>query len=134
MTEAQRLEDHCRNLQRHLRLQDWNVILGCKRFHEMPDGLLGQCEWNLPKKEAFINILCQEDRDARPFSSTELDTLVHELIHLHFAPFWDDANKIEMEQAIECLSQAFGSCYKGVGFVSVLDRAKGKKPTQRRPE
>lgn len=112
LTQEQ-LEALCREWQGILRLQDWRVFLRKTRARDMsnPDHQ-GECEWVLSRKEAYISLLDPVDYppDAIEPQDEEL-TLVHELMHLHFAPFWtdkgeDDPERIAMEQAIELTAQA----------------------------
>jgi len=70
----------------------------------------GQCTWNLERKEALIQILDHQDWDpACSFEQCHIHTLVHELLHLHFAPFFGHAqpyHETEKEQAIHAITRA----------------------------
>lgn len=98
----------CREWQAILKLQDWDIKLRLARYYDEPN--LGSCSWTLPKKMATIRI--QEYNDYDPANKWERDqeiTLVHELLHLHFAPFdADDGNHLGLaqEQAIHAISVA----------------------------
>ena len=79
-----------------LRLQDWNVRLLVVRRHDMcVKGAIGCSDCATDHKDANIEVCAPEDLytyNAR-FNGEELDyeiTLVHELLHLHFAPFMAD--------------------------------------------
>ena len=96
-------------LKKRLRLQDWNTVICVKRHFDMPDSRYGSCNDVVSRKEAVISILWSGDRvpvDGQIPDSAAC-TLAHELLHLHFAPFWDDAHELAMEQAIQCLATAF---------------------------
>lgn len=100
-----------------LRLMDWNVKVVLKRSHEMKHPhALGMNSWDMNRKASVITMCSPEDLAAHneAFDGEENDydvTLVHELLHLHFAPFWptnEDAgvDELPMEQAINLLSYA----------------------------
>lgn len=105
------LHDLCAEWQRELRLQDWDVVAQYRRGHAMrdPDNQ-GECAWLPHKKLATIYILDPADYppDASRPQDVEL-TLVHELLHLHFAPFVaerDSAEDIAQEVAIDQIARA----------------------------
>lgn len=82
-----------------LRLQDWNIILKLVRRHDMGvQGAIGCSDYAIDHKDCFIELCAPEDLytyHAR-FAGEETDyeiTLVHELLHLHFAPFMADETK-----------------------------------------
>lgn len=95
LNQAQ-LEACCAWWQRVLRLQDWTIVIKRVRFSACDrtlgaGGLAGQVSWNLEKKGAVIKIVDPEDYDAtcNPDFERPQDmeyTVVHELLHLHFAP------------------------------------------------
>lgn len=100
-----------------LRLMDWNVKVLLKRRHEMKHPhALGMNSWDMNRKAATITMCSPEDLPSHneAFDGEENDydvTLVHELLHLHFAPFWpvdedDGVDELPMEQAINLLSYA----------------------------
>ncbi len=94
--------------QKRLRLQDWIIKAGIKRNRDMKDKSQGQCQWTITSKLASIFIL--DHLDYPPDSMLEQDmeqTLVHELIHLHFAPFDDESDtpkEVAIEQAVDCIA------------------------------
>ncbi len=76
-----------------LRLQDWNVVLSIRRRSEMSlKEAIGCNTVSLNHKDCLIEVVDPDDLytfHAR-YNGEELDyeiTLVHELLHLHFAPF-----------------------------------------------
>lgn len=88
MTKKQ-LQDLCYEWQKRLRLLDWNIQVGFKRFHEMPEDA-GQVLVNEQHKAATIHIL--NESDTAHLKGTGADysvehTLVHELLHLHMIRF-----------------------------------------------
>lgn len=94
--------------QRVLRLQDWLVKVQYSRNHEMQSiSSVGQCHWFIESKEATISILDPADRRPCNWPHDEEQTLVHELLHLHFAPFAaqeDSPAAIAQEQAIDLIT------------------------------
>jgi hypothetical protein len=106
-------ETLCREWQETLRLQHWDVKVKIARGNglDLPDSVQGRCQWVLTKHSAFIRLLDPVDWDKDILWPQDMErTLVHELLHLHFAPFDDfpvDGPKdIASEQAIEALSLA----------------------------
>ena len=105
------LQALCETWQKRLGLADWTVRARFARQYEMDrSDITGQCRWVLSKREAVINILVEEDYPPSLVEPYNLErTLVHELIHLHFAPFWADQDSLEQilqEQAIDALAKA----------------------------
>ena len=96
----------CREWQRRLRLQDWQVELSFRRFHEMSGDTRGDCYMSMEQRIARIDILNPKDArpDAPPYDLEQ--TIVHELLHLHFEPFWRNKKRLELEQAIEAIAFA----------------------------
>ncbi|HEX4275810.1 MAG TPA: SprT-like domain-containing protein [Bryobacteraceae bacterium] len=77
----QELEELCRQWQQVLRLLDWKITVRIRRMRDM-DECFGRARVRHRFKEADVEIADAVDRgDAQP----DLEqTLVHELIHLHF--------------------------------------------------
>lgn len=105
--------------QQLLRLQDWNIELRIVRQHELDDHeTLAECEYYLERRDAIIRIIPPEDLDR--FEASYLDneardydiTLVHELLHLHFAEFDSPLAELAHEQVINTLSRAFVKLYR----------------------
>lgn len=85
------LEALCRTWQERLRLQDWDVSVRLVRHRDMSlRDSHACCEWQTPKMRALIQI--EAEVDAMPqndwhHSATDHEySVVHELLHLHFAP------------------------------------------------
>lgn len=101
----------CREWQRVLRLQDWNFFIRVKRSCDMSMAhVAGEFQPVLTKKEASIFLLSPIDYPTDAVYPQDMEkTLVHEMIHAHFAPFWDcceEQHRVSMEQAIESLATA----------------------------
>ena len=111
----QELEALCREWQARIGCADWDVkvkIGGLRDTgHPIADGdTSGTVDWVLAKKQALITLLDPRDypSDGRWEQDHEL-TLVHELIHLLFAPFSAEDGTpadIAQEQAVHALSRA----------------------------
>lgn len=112
------LRDCCAEWQRVLGLQDWRVIVKLVRFAAYGSEQVskaGEVKVNNEKREALIRITDPEDYalqcDADFEKPQDMErTLVHELLHLHFAPLWhvikgDVENRFE-EHAVNALSIA----------------------------
>lgn len=100
--------------QKELRLQDWDVKAYLKRHYNVSSGATGTCDFNFAGKTAVIRVLHSSDAD--PAFSVAHDpeqTLVHELLHLHFAQFFsmtatkeNDPDYYAKEQAIDLIAHA----------------------------
>jgi hypothetical protein len=101
----------CEYWQGILRLQDWDVKVVIARGREFVtgEGSQGECTWQLPTKQALIKLIDPIDypTDTKwPYDPEK--TLVHELLHLHFAPLGlSDDKEIEQEQAIDLIATGF---------------------------
>ncbi|GAA0390457.1 hypothetical protein [Paenibacillus motobuensis] len=107
LTEEE-LRAKCAGWQKILRLQDWIVITKIKRDRDMTlEGVCGECSWQLSKRMAAINILDPIDYPPETIERHDMElTLVHELLHLHFAALHDQGgNETPEEQAIEAISR-----------------------------
>lgn len=106
--------------QRRLRLVDWKVrvkLVGKEEFDKRgavyghnADETYGFCEHLTEARTGFIWIvrpeeLAEDDIEGRVDIE---NTLVHELLHLHFAPFADKHTDDDLlhEQAIEAITEA----------------------------
>jgi hypothetical protein len=115
-----------REWQKLLRLQDWRIVSKfvnpeILKERTQEEKAVGACGAFAETKEAEIIILgpqyWSEEYDARERDVE--DTIVHELLHCHFAPFEgkNDAVALQHEQAIEAITEA----------LLVLKRKKGNK-------
>ncbi len=99
--------------QKRLNLQDWNIAVVLSRTSDLKPKTLGNIHWDLDKKSATIRVLDPADYKL-PFKEMLQDmefTVVHELIHLNFAPVVSefsrsDANRREEEHAVNHMADA----------------------------
>jgi hypothetical protein len=111
-----RLERTMHYWQARLRLLDWKTSIEFVRFPDMPKDSQACIDWNLHSRTAVIWVLDPRDWAEHGSSSTgekqDIENSVcHELVHLHLA-YWDTKNKaqdVQMEQAIESLTEALVS-------------------------
>ncbi|MBN3875211.1 hypothetical protein [Nostoc sp. JL23] len=101
-------QQSCQEWQQILGLMDWDVSVKIVSADYL-DEAEGQITWDLGKKIADIKLVKPEGYpfDAmRPYDMEQ--TLVHELLHLHFAPFNADTGlkAISQEQAINAIARA----------------------------
>lgn len=111
------LERWLKKWQAVLRLQDWHIAVEIKRDRDM-DGALGRTNYRRKTKEGVIRILSPLDANPNTLYPTDHDyelTLVHELLHFHFAPFYvpapddpdeTDAVHVAQELAIDLIAGA----------------------------
>ena len=109
----------CRKWQDILRLNDWNVAVELIRESEFsePDRA-GEVYITLSKGEALILLLDPliPTQDC-PFPYDMEQTLVHELLHLHFATFepQDDDLKHDLwERAVESITKTLIALYRRI--------------------
>jgi hypothetical protein len=103
------LEAWVREWQMVLRLQDWKVLIELSREKEMKSpSCHGLCWYHDEHKRAKIWIRHPLDyQDPGDFPMDIECTVVHELLHLHFAPFYDKeegARQTAQEMAIEMVA------------------------------
>ncbi len=105
--------------QKVLYLQDWTVELRIVRQWEMADsGTLAQCHWYIQRKDAVVYVLDPQDLAgvaSKFLNDEECDydiSLVHELLHLHFAPFHREEDETFHEQAINSISRGMVKVYR----------------------
>src|SRR5690625_2812996 len=106
----EQLEQKLKYWQSKLRLNDWKINAQITRDKDMSQrDRLGEVEYNIYKKEAFIRILDPVDYDDYGKQDME-NTLVHELLHIHFSGICyhfgknDDVYNVLEEQAIESIT------------------------------
>ncbi|SRR5229473_2248000 len=108
-----------REWQKLLRLQDWKITAKFVNSDEIAEDRVGECNHLAEAREADINILLPSSDEVVTERDQDVEnTLVHELLHCHFAPFRDEdrAVVVQHEQAIEAITEA----------LLVLKRKKGK--------
>lgn len=74
---------------KRLRLQDWQIMVTIERARDMPlEGKSGCVKWFVQDKSAHIMLLDPLDYVPNPYEEQDHEeTLVHELLHLHFQHF-----------------------------------------------
>ncbi len=116
----QELQRLCELWQRRLRLQDWTVKvqIARKRDLDLTDSE-GQIQWVLSRREALIKLMDPIDYSPTAMTPQDLEvSLVHELLHLYFAPFDAEDGTLQQtcpEQAIDALSNALVKLARKVG-------------------
>lgn len=109
----EQLQERLAYWQEKLRLQDWIIEVKIKRGMDMMSETSACVNWTLSKKMATISILDPIDYPPNCMGERDMENdLVHELLHLHFAPISDHFGENRSvystfeEQAIESI--AFG--------------------------
>lgn len=108
------LQERLAYWQKQLRLEDWEIEVNIRRGRDMLEGCSASVNWELGKKMASISILDQIDYPPDAMGDRDMENdLVHELLHLHFAPIsehFGETNKsfyyMFEEQAINCLADS----------------------------
>ena len=95
--------------QRVLKLQDWEIAVVVRPREDM-EGNDGSCMSMVGRKHASIQLAeAWKPEELNEFYDPE-QTFIHELIHVHFAPFESSINgspeDIAQEQAIDSLATA----------------------------
>lgn len=105
------LECLLRDWQAVMRLQDWDIKVKLCRARDL-DGANRQaeCGFTLPLKEAVIRILDPLDWVECDFPQDHENDLIHELLHLHMAPFEPAPDGL----AAKMMEQAVCSIAKGL--------------------
>lgn len=120
MTE-ERLKELTAEWQKTLRLQDWDIDVSFKRHFEMSQtNILGQAQQTVAVRKCTIDILVPEDSWNRQSDYNLEESLVHEMLHIHFAEWNNHFTVNEMmplsaEAGIDAISKALVALkYKGV--------------------
>lgn len=103
------LKKLCSFWQNQLKLNNWRIIVGIKNLTEFNNKQsLSEIEFVSALNKAVIKILDPSDYPQSPFEQDMEISLVHELLHLHFALFEPKSdNSLEfliMESTIEQLA------------------------------
>lgn len=110
LTQRQ-LDGYLRKWQPILRLADWEIKAKfASKDHLEEDE--GECVHTLTRKAAVVRVLRPKDFAGEPVWTYDGEyLLVHELIHLHFAPFQEEVRgtprDVAQEQAIDAMARAF---------------------------
>jgi hypothetical protein len=110
MTQRQ-LEVLLAEWQATLRLLDWTISARFVKADELDGGAIAQCRYTLERKIATIKILRpKRGPDDSPHPRDVEADLIHELLHLHAAPFepqsWESPKGVAIEQAIDLIAEA----------------------------
>lgn len=116
------LKQACEYWQKVLRLQDWTVKVRFVRQYDLHSSQQANCSSNCAKKCAQIRIVSPDDYSNPEWPQDVEKSLVHELLHLHTAPFTDVAPPplplMLEEQAIDSLAGAFVSLHRELPFIT----------------
>ncbi|GEM_PF-1144546 len=113
LTLEQQMQQKCREWQQRLRLADWDVTVKVVPAMDMSSTQAQGCiHWRITEKTADIKLVTPEDavkqNPMRPYNLEE--TLIHELLHLHMAPFEPDSSEqtecMAMEWTINAIAGA----------------------------
>ena len=113
LTEEQ-LQQRLLYWQERLNLRDWKLKVKIDRGSDIGGDYQGGINWSLNSKSASIRILDPIDYPKHSMEEQDMEnTLVHELLHIHFALISEKCNPQPMEiynlfeeQAIESLAEA----------------------------
>ena len=103
------LKKLCSFWQNQLKLNNWRIAIGIERKTAFNNSQsTGEIDYVLPLRQAIIKVLDPLDYPNSPFEQDMEITLVHELLHLHFALFEpksdDSLEFLIMESTIEQLA------------------------------
>lgn len=103
------LKKLCSFWQNQLKLNNWRIAIGIERKTAFNNSQsIGEIDYVLPLRQAIIKVLDPLDYPNSPFKQDMEITLVHELLHLHFALFEpksdDSLEFLIMESTIEQLA------------------------------
>lgn len=100
-----RLVELCRDWRERLRLTNWAVTVTYKPLAEM-DGTLGNVTYDPRGLTGFI-VIARDMVDARYPDNGIEQTVIHELLHLHFHGHQDyKGDDVMEERAINCIADA----------------------------
>lgn len=130
-----RLEELLRYWQRRLRLRDWDVKVVLVRSYDIGRGRVAECEYEEVLKEAVIRVVDPADRPPSLWKQDLEADLVHELLHLHFAPFMADGDSnprtwADQETAIEQIAQALVAARRDTHRFSWEPAGRHRRPGQ----
>ena len=105
------LQSLCSEWQKTLRLQDWDIRARFVKHYRFPQSKQGEVSCVEEQKTALIRILVPEDYEPDQEWPQDIEqTLVHELVHVHFIAFTDSekgsAKDLALEQGVELTAWA----------------------------
>ena len=115
---ADELQVLCKEWQDRLRLNEWDIVVNIYRAREFyNEGCIGENTWELRKAESIIRILDPVDYPENTRFPLDMEqVLVHELLHLLFAPFEPNDKTLQhdfMEQTIDRLAKVLVDMKRG---------------------
>lgn len=112
----EQLQEKLKEWQKRLRLQDWIITAKIKRGRDLSNDSQANVHYVLPKKMATISIMDPIDYPPDSMVPQDMeDSLVHELLHLHFAPISDDDDDDKYYTAMEQMIESIAS-----GLISAI--------------
>ena len=121
------LNELCKEYQKILRLEDWDIRVELKPLHELGEGTDGKCFTDLPLLSALIQIPTADSWKGSNILRHQnmARTLIHELIHVVLSglspPKKDEMADQLYESGIERLSQAIYTLHKENELLSLRD-------------
>ena len=113
----QELETACREWQKRLRLDAWDVRVGIARERDLEGGgRSGEVSYSIEAGKAVIRLLDPTDYPDLDFPQDMEITLVHELLHLKFAVFTPQEDTLAhrlFEQTVESMANLLVSLKRG---------------------
>lgn len=116
------LVELCKEWQKRLRLQDWEVQISFKRKFDMALAeALGDITYQRESRRAVINILDPLDYDPAHLFPIDIEhTVVHELLHIPISAYiavefeCDGPESLAQEQAINSITTALVNAKRGI--------------------
>lgn len=132
----EKLKELCAVYQRILRLQDWHNKVKVARGYDFDkQNCQGQVRYTLARKEALIYILAHADYEPSHAFPQDMEvTLVHELLHLHFAEVSDKCEEAvvdintALEQGIQSIAEAIVTLRRQAGEYSTTGPGAKEEP------
>ena len=131
------LQRQCEYWQGVLGLQDWHIhVYPVPANHPKLNDGIGSCEYFQHRRDAIIRVMRPADLPGSSHSflcGEEGDydlTLVHEMLHIHFAPFAESDQTptgVAQEQAVNAISKGIVGLYRETQGVAV-ERHGHKRP------
>lgn len=115
-------EDCLAFYQQHLRLCDWQIAIQIvKKADGLNHAYAADVDFRVYKKTALIRLMCEEDYDVSDVPQDHEFSVVHELVHLHYAPLEPLLEKcsplsdVMLEQSVNALAGAIISMRRNQG-------------------
>lgn len=116
----EQLDAAVKEWQKVLQLQDWDVKGSIVRKRDLMLEDVGACiRWQIQGKLATMQLMDPIDWEPTEWEQDHEEYLVHELLHLHYAPFdMTESGSLEqamLEQSINAISRALVALKRGGG-------------------